>query len=143
MTKDLPNKWIRKAIFDELDGIVVDSNTINVYDTRVTGFQPDHYILLTTQTNLVEKENKCEYFWNSSILIDVVTTFERQGGYGSRVLVNDIMQEVKDGVNDMVLDPASGLEIITKTLSFPNDITTITDNEIVYRELLRLEMIIK
>ena len=65
MDKALPDKWIRKAVSDAIDGIVVDSIAIPCYDTKVTldvnSDEPDHYVLMTTQTNEVEKANKCEF----------------------------------------------------------------------------------
>ena len=73
MNKSLPDKWVRKAIFSKLNNIVVDGNTIPCKDTRLTGSNiPQHYILMTTQTNQVDKANKCEFFWDSSILLDII-----------------------------------------------------------------------
>ena len=86
--KILPNKWIRKQMFDLLNNIDVvvefpsetQTYTIPCYDTRVSGVDsPNHYILLTTQSNEVDKNNKCEWFWESEILIDIVTIYPRGG----------------------------------------------------------------
>ena len=144
MNKSLPDKWIRKAIFDSVDDISVDGELIEVFDTRVTG--PDYpleYILMSTQTNTVDKNNKCEWFWESSILLDINTTYLRQGNTGSRLKVDNITDAVRNALNSLVLDVASGLTIITKTQNFPNDITTITDNKLVFRKFIRLELLIK
>ena len=63
MIKSLPNKWVKKAVYDVINNIVVDGKTIRCYDTNVTGnTKPNYYTLLTTQSNDVEKANKCEYF---------------------------------------------------------------------------------
>ena len=63
MDKALPYKWIRKAISDAIDGIVVDSFVIPCYDTFVTrdvnSDMPSHYVLMTSQSNEVDKGNKC------------------------------------------------------------------------------------
>ena len=142
MNKIFPDKYVRKAIYDALNGIIVNGNTIKCYDMRVTGVDiPDHYILMTTQTNTVDKNNKCEYFWDSTILLDVFTTYQRQGNPGSRLLVDDIMEAVRDLTNDLVLE--GGLDVINQRQSFPNDITSVTENEIVHRKFLRLELKIK
>jgi len=144
MNKTFPDRWIRKAIFDKLDGIVVGSDTINCYDTRITGANiPDDYIIMSTQTALVEKTNKCEYFWNSSILLDVYTTYERPGNPGSRLKLDNIMDVVRQETDVLTLDVGSGLSIVSQIQSFPNDITTTTDNEIIYRKFCRIEMVIK
>ena len=65
MTKTYPDKYIRKAIYNKLNGIDVNGNTINCYDTRVVAPDyPQHYILMSSQLNTVDKNNKCEWFWN-------------------------------------------------------------------------------
>ena len=144
MEKSLPDKWVRKAIFSKLNGIVVSGNTIPCKDTRVTGNNiPQHYILMTTQTNSVDKANKCEFFWESSILLDIITTYDGTGNTGSRVLADDILDEVRNLTNNLVLDAASGLKVIIQTQDFPNDITTIISKENIFRKFMRLELTIK
>ena len=141
MIKALPNKWIKKALFDVLNGIVVDGKTIKCYDNFVTGNKrPNNYILLTTQSNEVEKANKCEYFWDSDILIDIVTIYQRSGNTGSTLLVDNISDEVRRLTDVLVLDPASGLEIFTQTQSFPNTLSQHSQNEIIFRNLVRITM---
>ena len=143
MIKTLPDKWIRKAVYNAINDIVVDSIIIPCYDTNVTDVPiPNHYILLTTQTNSVTKSNKCEDLYESSILIDIVTTFEGQGLTGSRLLADNILDKVRELTNNLTLDVASGLTILRQSQDFPNDISTITSNEKIYRKLLRLELTI-
>ena len=144
MDKSLPDKWIRKAIFDLLDEIVVDTETVYVYDTRMTGvYQPDFYIVMSSQSNLVDKWNKCEYVWDSDILLDIRTVYQRAGNTGSRLLADNILDAVRNLIKDIQLDAGSGLSIINTTLSFPNDLNEIDDSEIVFRKFLRLTMRIK
>lgn len=141
MDKPLPTKWVRKAVFDALDGIIVNGEGINVFDEQVTGPDiPSHYILTTTQISDVDKNNKCEWFWDSSILIDIVTSYEKPGNPGSKLLADDIAEAVRDLTQDLQLDPLSGLMINTITQSFPDNITTITDVENVFRNFVRLEL---
>ena len=147
MNKSLPDKWIRKAISDAINNIVVDTITIPVFDTRVTrdvnSEMPMHYILMTTQSNDVDKASKCEYLWSSSILIDVITSYDLPGNPGSRLLADNILDAVRSGTLNLSLDAASGLEIINQSQNFPNDISTITKNESIFRKLMRLELKIK
>ena len=147
MNKSLPDKHIRKAISDALNGLTIDGLIIPTFDTRVTraanADMPQHYILMTTQTNDVDKASKCEYFWDSSILLDIVTSYDLPGNPGSRVLADDILDAVRSATNNLVLSVASGLEIINQTPSFPNDISTITKKESIFRKLMRLELKIK
>lgn len=144
MNKALPNKWIRKAVNDLVNNIVVNGNTIKCYDTRVTGRSiPNNYILLTTQSNSVDKNNKCESFWDSDILIDIVTTYKSAGNPGDRELSDDILDSVRNLTKDIQLDVSSGLEIITRTQTIAANLSTITDNENVFRNILRLTLVIK
>ena len=143
MEKIFPDKYIRKAISDLLDGITVNGQVIKCYDVRATGVDiNDHYILMSTQTAEVDKNNKCEYFWDSTILLDVFTRYRRQGNTGSRLLVDDIMEAVRELLeDDLTLE--GGLEVINQTMSFPNDLNNITPTEMVFRKFLRLSLKIK
>lgn len=143
MNKVLPNEWVRKAVSLLLNNLNVENSIIKCFDTRVTGaIIPEKYIIMSTQTNTVDKATKCEWRWVSSILLDVFTQYPRQGNTGSRLEADRIMNEVRAQMNTLTLDGASGLTIVTLTQSFPNDITSVTDNEIVNRKFLRLELLI-
>jgi len=144
MNKTLPDKWLRKAIFDAVDEIVVDGEIIYVYDSRVSGVdQPDFYVLMSSQTNEVDKNNKCEWFWESEILLDIRATFFLTEDSGSRLLVDNITDAVRNLTQNLILDGASGLEIIKTSMSFPNDLNEITEGEIMYRKFIRLNLLIK
>ena len=143
MIKQLPDKYIRKAVFDAVNNIVVDTLTIPAYDSRVSGnVIPQHFILMTTQTNQVNQMTKCGDVWESSILIDIVTTYDGSGNTGSRLLADNILNNVRSYTNNLTLLPSSGLVVQKQTQDFPNDIVTITDNENVFRKLMRLELTI-
>jgi len=142
MQKTLPDKYVRKAIQAVLNGITVSDETINCFTYRVSGVtDPDHYILMSTQTNLVEDFNKCEDLWDSSILLDVVTRYKRPGNPGSKQLADDIMDSVRNLTNDLVL--TGGLTVIEQKQNFLNEFNEVTDDEVVYRKLMRLELKIK
>lgn len=143
MVKQLPDKWIRKAVSDVTDGFFVGSDFIKCYDTRVTGDQKNSYILMTTQSNNVLKDTKCGYKWESSILIEAVTRYPISGNTGSRLKADEIIDEVRSRTDNLTLNVASGLEIITQIQSFPNDLQTETDNEIIYRKFIRIEFLIE
>lgn len=142
MNKQLPDKWVRKAVSELLDGITVDGNLINCFDTRVSNNNLNYYILMSTQTNQVSKTNKCEHFYESSILIDVVTKYNGSGNVGSRLLADNIMDKVRELTNNLTLDVISGLVVLRQNQDFPNDITTITENQNVFRKFMRLELTI-
>ena len=144
MDKSLPDKWIRKAIFDLIDEITVDGETIYCYDTRVTGeLDPDFYVIMSTQSNLVDKSSKCEHNWDSDILLDVRAVYRLPGNVGSRKLVDNILDAVRNLVKDIELAGASGLTVTRRTLDFPNDLNEVNESEIIYRKFLRLTLFIQ
>ena len=173
MNKTLPDKWIRKAIYDAINNAIVvnllteevvlleniDGDNINTgggsllsstpwisvpcYDTRVTANGgKNHYVLMTTQTNTVNKDTKCDNSWESSILLDIVTSFSGAGNTGSRLLADSILDKVRELTDVLVLDANSGLKIITQTQDFPNDLSTITTTENIFRKFMRIELFI-
>jgi hypothetical protein len=134
-----PDKYIRKAIFNLLNEIEVSGKVIKCYDSRITGnAKVLNYILLTTQTKSIEKANKCEYRWNTSVLIEIFTKTSSQGNAGSRVLLNDIEQEV----NDLLLPQLTveNFDVVNQNLSYNTQLETITDTENIYRSFLTLEL---
>ena len=143
MIKQLPDKYIRKAVFNAVNNLVVDTLTIPAFDSRVSGnIIPQHFILMTTQTSQVDQMTKCGDVWQSSILIDVVTTYEGSGNPGSSLLADNIMDAVRNATNNLILDVDSGLVVQKQIQDFPNDIVTITENENIFRKLMRLELTI-
>ena len=143
MNKTLPDKWIRKAVYDAVNNIVVDTITIPCYDGRVVGnIIPDHFILLSTQTSQTNQIIKSERSWESSILIDIVTTYKSSGNPIPRILADNILDAVRSATNNLALDASCGLVIQMQTQDFPNDIITVSGNENIFRKLMRIELTI-
>lgn len=149
MIKQIPDKWVRKAITDVLHNMDVldeENNTtiqIPCYDTRVpTNGVFNHYILLTTQTNTVIKGSRCENSYESSILLDIITSFDSSGNGTSRLLAENILDKARELTDGLQLDSASGLTILRRTQNFPNDLSVITQNESVFRKFMRIELFI-
>jgi len=145
MNKRLPDKWIRKAVHTAINNMVVDGNTIPCYDTRTPtkNTQSKFYVIMSTQTNSVLKLNKCEDFWESSILLDIITSYKGVSNPGSRLLADNILDSVISLTDNLVLDVASGLSIIFQTENGINDISSITGTENIFRKLIRIELTIK
>lgn len=143
MDKNLPDKWIRKAVIDAIGTLTINGNTIKCYDYRVKGKTvPSHYILLTSQSSEVDKNNKCEYFWESELLIDIVTSYPSTGNTASRLLADSILDMVNQSLIGLQLDVASGLKIINISKSFPSDLNLTTNTEVIFRKFLRLRLVI-
>lgn len=136
-----PDKHIRKAVFDLVNNIIVDTKTIKCFDTRVTGnANLNEYVLLTSQTKEVSKVNKCEYRWETSLLIEIYTKTSNSGNSGSRVLLNNIEQAVLDLLNPAVA--VNGFETLTQNITFEAQLETITSTENIFRSFLRLNLIL-
>ncbi|MCB0448418.1 MAG: hypothetical protein KDD03_13105 [Gelidibacter sp.] len=142
MNLPLPDKEVRKAIYTLVNNITVDSKTIKCYDTRVTGSTiPDYYVLMTTQTNSVDESVKCGDRWESSILLDIVTRYPASGNTGSRLFADNIADAIRALlVNKLTL--GQGLKVVHQKLDFPNDLTSVTDNENIFRKFIRVELTI-
>lgn len=134
-----PDKWIRKAVHDKINNIDVSGKTIKSFDSRATN-APSEYVLLTAQTKEVDKTNKCEYRWESSLLIEIYTKVTSSGNTGSRLLLNDIEQAVYDLLLPQLT--VAGFETLTQNISFENQLETITDTEVIFRSFLRLNLIL-
>ena len=135
-----PDKFIRKAISDNINNIVVSGKIIPCYDSRATN-APSNYVLLTAQTKEVLKETKCEYEWETSTLIEIYTKVSSSGNTGSRVLLNDI----ESAIYTLLLPKLTvqGFTNITQNITFENSLETITDTEIIFRSFLRLNITLK
>ncbi len=134
-----PDKYIRKAVFDLVNTVVVDSKTINVFDTRLTGNSNlNEYVLLTSQTKEVLKPNKCEYRWETSLLIEIYTRTNSTGNPGSRVLLNDIENAIYNLLLPKVNVP--GFETLIQNITFETQLETVTSNENIFRSFLRLNL---
>ena len=132
-----PDKHIRKAIFDKINNIVVSGKIIPCYDSRAAN-APSNYVLLTAQTKEVEKSNKCDYRWTTSILIEIYTKVTSSGNTGSRVFMNDIEQAVYTLLLPKLT--VAGFENLTQNITFENSLDTPTDTELISRSFLRLNL---
>lgn len=147
MNKSLPDKWVRKAIFDAINDIEVDGILIPCYDMKVVldaqKDDPQHYILMSTQSNEVDKRNKCEWFYESTILLDIITSYGGRGNPGSRLLADNITDAIRGAIQSLTLDAASGLEIVKQDWEFPADLGADSNAEVIYRKFIRLSLRIK
>ena len=139
----LPDKYVRKAVWTLLggaSGITVNTKNVKAYDSRITGSTiPSQYILMTTQTNQVSEAVKCGDRWHSSILLDIVTRYTSTGNTGSRLLADDIAEAVRNLLEtDLTLE--GGLNVINQKLDLPNDMSSVTENENVFRKFIRIEL---
>lgn len=116
----LPDKWIRQALFNALDGQVVDGDPIPVFDSLATvDPEPSKYILLQVQSNVSTELTFCGYEWTHSATLEVFTRSLDNGNPGSRLAVNNIVDMLLSQVQNLTLDPGSNLNIHRITASLP------------------------
>jgi hypothetical protein len=139
MIETNPDKYIRKAVFDLVNGIVVNGKTINCFDTRVTGnAAANQYVLLTAQTKEIDKSTKCGYDWITSLLIEIYTKSSANGNSGSRVLVNDIEQAIYTLLRPKIT--VTGYTNQTQNVTFETQLETVTTTENIFRSFIRLNL---
>ena len=139
MIETNPDKYIRKAVFDLVNGIVVNGKTINCFDTRVTGNQASNqYVLLTAQTKEIDKSTKCGYDWTTSLLIEIYTKTGSSGNSGSRLLVNDIEQAIYTLLNPKIT--VDNFTNQTQNVTFETQLETVTTTENIFRSFIRLNL---
>mgnify|MGYP006347022997 CR=1 FL=1 len=137
-----PDKFVRKAVFDLTNNIVVNTKTIKCFDSRVTGnTNLTEYILLTAQTKEVLKTTKCEYDWETSMLIEIYTKTSSAGNSGSRLLLNDIESAVMTLLNPKIT--VAGFVNVTQNITYENQLETVTDTENIFRSFMRLNLTLK
>lgn len=136
-----PDKYIRKEVHRLINGITVDSKLIKCFDTRVTGNEKlKEYVLLTAQTKNILKPNKCEYQWETSLLIEIYTKTSSAGNSGSRVLLNNIEQAVYTALLPKI--SILGFQTVTQNVTFETQLETVTSTENIFRSFLRLNLIL-
>lgn len=137
-----PDKFIRKAVFEATNNIVVSGKIIKTFDSRLTGNSNlTEYILMTAQDKDVLKNTKCEYEWEASLLIEIYTRYSSAGNTGSRLLLNDIEQAVMDVLNPKLT--IQGFTNVTQNITYETSLETVTDTDNIYRSFLRLNLILK
>ena len=136
----LPDKWVRKAIFDRINNMVVDTYTFPCYDMRATEYSGDTYVIMSTQSN-TPQFNKCGDGWLGTILLDVFTRYPKNSG--SRLLADNAANNIITLLDGMTLDVASGLTVNMITVSMPADITASDGDKIVHRKIIRYELSIR
>ena len=100
----------------------------------------NYYVLIGPQTALTDKDNKCEYLYNTTTTLDITYHYQRSGPTGSRVGIDDITDGVRAALLNLTLDAGSGLTVQKQTFDLVQDFTEPSDSEIVYRTIARLEL---
>jgi hypothetical protein len=134
-----PDKYVRLSVYTKLNNIVVDGKIIPCYDTRVTGNSSiKHYILMTSQTKNVDKATKCGNRWDTSLLIEIYTSYPTSGNTGSRVFLNNIEEAVYNLLDNISIN---NFEVVKQTLNTEqSNLETVTNTENIFRSFVRLNL---
>ena len=135
-----PDKFIRKAVHDLINNIVVSSKIIKSFDSRVSGnANLTEYVLFTAQTKEIEKATKCGYRWECSLLLDIVTIYKGSGNTGSRVKGDDIQSEIYELIKNIEIP---NYIVINRTFVFQDSLSLKTPTENIFRNFIRVELLI-
>ena len=124
-----PDKYIRKYFFDTLT-----DEGLKVYDSRQGLDSEDFYILLSTQSKLLEQGNKCGFNYDSTIIIEIIEVTPKQGNAGSRVLINDAEELI---INSYISAEIENFNITNKNYS-TTDLVTYGLNETIKRTIVTI-----
>lgn len=129
-----PNKHIRKAIFDIVNPLYP------CFDMQITGNKtPQEYVLMTSQSTQIDKATKCNYRWECSLLLDIVTIYKGSGNTGSRVKGDDIQSEIYELIKNIEIP---NYIVINRTFVFQDSLSLKTPTENIFRNFIRVELLI-
>lgn len=133
----LPDKFIRKAVYDRIHNMEVDTITFPCYTEQTGTASPDYYTLLSTQLNN-QRFTKCGSGWDHSLQIQVIVRVPKN--QGSKVLIDNAVDEILTELADLALDAGAGMKISEKVTDILNEFSEELGNKIVYRKIISLQV---
>lgn len=132
-----PSKYIRKYFVSALSNMVVNGKAVKVYDSH-TPNNDDVLIILSTQTGSNDWNDKCSVDKNRTIEIQIITRYK--GNTGSRVLIDDILEEVQSRTQNIEIE---NFMVQDWSVSFPNEFYTTNSTETIFRKIINYNLNIK
>lgn len=132
-----PNKYIRKYFFNTLNSIIVQGQTVKVYDSH-TPNNDNFLIILSTQTGSEDWQSKCSIDKNRSINLDVIV--RKSGNVGSRAMLDDIVEEILSRCKNIEIE---NFKVQYFNVTLPNDLSISTSTETIYRQIINFNFNIK
>lgn len=136
MNTIVPDKFIRKEIYDRIHNMDINGTMFKCFDTRTTASNQNFYTILSTQLNQ-PLPNKCGNGWENSTEIQVITRYSKN--VGSRVMLDDAVNEVIEELSEFSLPSTTGLKVNEQQLSIDNEIVNTERGEVVYTKVIRLQ----
>jgi hypothetical protein len=129
-----PSKHIRKAVYNLVN------STYPCFDMQITGNKnPDTYVLMTSQSKTIDKANKCNYRWECSLSLDIITIYKGSGNTGSRLKGDDAESAIYELIKNITI---SGYTVVNRTFSFPDSLSLKTPTENIFRNFIRIELLL-
>lgn len=132
-----PNKYIRKYFYETLNGIIVNGQSVKVYDSH-TPNNDNFLIILSTQTGSEDWQSKCSVDKNRSINLDVIV--RKSGNVGSRAMLDDIVEQILSRTKEIQIE---NFNVQYWNVTMPTDLTTSTSTETIYRQIINYNFNIK
>lgn len=132
-----PDKWIRKYFYETLSNMVVNGNSVKIYDTT-TPNNDNVLIVLSTQSGQDKWQTKCSIDKIREINIDVITRYK--ANVGSRALLDDIIEEVLQRTEKITVE---NFIVQYFNISFPLDLNQSTSTETIYRKIIKYSLKLK
>jgi len=136
-----PNKYVRKAYLTLLAGI-----SVPIFNRRIpiNLTIPETYILISSQSTNISRENKCGHGWEVSVTLDIVST--QDVSFVDVGKVDDIEQEISDRL-DLWTNSQTEIEIppfVVYHTTFQNsqDFELETDTQTQLRKVVRYNHIL-
>lgn len=139
ITIPIPDKWVRKMISEAIAAV---DPLLPVYDSRTTQNVPGVYVLMSTQTTNVDPFSKCGDRWLHTIQLDCVVRLPAVSNPGSRRDVDDVAELVRTALQNVQLDPASGLTLHRYNITLPFDSVVDLEDFIITQKSLQFECVI-
>jgi hypothetical protein len=125
-----PNKYVRKALYDAING------TYLCFDMQVTGdTNPTQYVIISTQDKEHNRPTKCGGRWVTYTLLDLVCIYNGAGNVGSRVANDDMENTILGLIENLTVD---GYTVISQAHEFPSNLDSGTATQTVYRNFIRV-----
>jgi hypothetical protein len=134
----VPDKYIRKAYFNLLSGLIIGSIPVPVYDKRVPKSVepvPPYRVIINSQTNDQANTSKGGHDWKASIELDVIAEFSL--GNADSAIVNDIEQQINDLIDIQGDIDCPPFTIWNTQVTNPMDIVMDTKTKTIIRKILR------
>lgn len=127
-----PDKWIRKYFADFGFSVpIYDANSVK--ETELV------YMVLSNQTKLKTEPNKCYKVWDCGVIIEVIQRSQGTHNKGSRVVVNDLEDEVITAFNNLEIQ---GYELIKKEYD-SNSLVTQGITQVIDRQIININLKLK